>query len=140
MRYIKYILFLTTILFMVSCSNKAKNVEAFHSALNSSDVEAVITAYFNYPDGTNMNDAKSYFTPIFDKVKLNMVQGPYEVLKYKQAKTKWAETALLTTAMKPSKIYVVKYANGAFLYVRLSGKKIQSLVPVLKGNVITGWL
>ncbi len=140
MRRIKDILIITTILLMVSCSKKIKQVEAFHSVLDSSDIEGVITMYFDYPDDANMDQMKSFHTPVFDKIKSNIALGSYEVLTFREATSKWDNVAKLTASIKPSKICVVKYANGEFLYVRLSGKKIQSLIPILKGNVISGWM
>jgi len=140
MRHIKDIIKLTVILVMVSCSNKADRIDAFHSALNNTNVDSVLTDYFDYPDIAAIDNLKITYSPLFNMIQTNMSLGPYEVLKYKDAVSKWTEVSKITTGIKPSKIYVVKYANDDLLYVRLTGKKIRSLIPIQKGNVITGWL
>lgn len=141
MRHIKdKIKLIVILLLMVSCSNKTNQVNAFHSALDTANVDSILTDYFEYPDEASKNNLKSAYSPIFNLIQANLSLGPYEVLKYKHAVSNWDDVSKITTGIKPSKIYVVKYANGEFLYIRLSGKKIQSLIPIQKGNVISGWL
>ncbi|WP_418604394.1 hypothetical protein [Hwangdonia sp.] len=140
MRHIKDIIKLTIILLMVSCSNKADQINAFHTSLDSTDVDSVLTDYFDYPDEASKDNLKSAYSPLFNLIRTNISLGPYKVLKYKDAVSEWADVSKITTGIKPSKIYVVKYANNELLYVRLSGKKIRSLIPIQKGNVISGWL
>ena len=137
--YIKEILLITIILLQVSCSNKVALIEAFHTSVDSDDMENTITAFFDFSDEAAKANLKSIYAPVFDRIKSNKALGAYEILPYKDAASQWDDVDRLISSMKPAKIVVVKYANDDLLYMHISGRKIQSLLPISKGNVITGW-
>ena len=122
-----------------SCSNKTERIDAFHNALGNDSVDAILANYFTFPDATAMNSLKSTYITAFGKIQSNMALGAYEVIKYKKARKSWNNIPLVTDGIDQSQIYVVKYSNGDLMYVYFSGDKIQSLLPAMKGDVISGW-
>lgn len=140
MKKLSTFIILTGLISMFSCSNKMADIEAFHTALDSSTTETLLSDYFEFPDALTKNSLISTYTRLFDTVKAYKALGPYEVLKYNKARKNWADIPLVTSNVKQSSIYVIKYANDEFLYINFSKNKIQSMLPVKKGNVISGWL
>ncbi|MDN3204421.1 hypothetical protein [Algoriphagus sediminis] len=129
------------VLFMVmaSCSDKSPIVKDLHISLGTLSTEDILLDYFTFSDSIRTKAIPTY-NSLFQKIKDNISQGSFEVMKYKRARKKWADVAQVNPSEDQSKLVVVKYANGEYLYVKCNGNKIESMITVRKGDLISGWL
>lgn len=125
---------------LVSCSGKESTLAEFHGDLDTMATVELLDRYFSFePAGKSAQVAPTYDS-LFRKIKANLAQGAHEALKYPQAREDWADVALVNPEEDQSDLLVVRYANGEYLYVKFSGGKIQSMISIKKGNLISNWL
>ncbi len=130
---------LVLILCMVSCIEKEAIVEDLHISIKTVSTEDILIDYFAFSD-SERSQAVSTYDSLFQMIKDHMDMGTYEVMSYTRARKDWADVALVNPSEDQSSLVVVKYANGEYLYVKFDGNKVQSMITVRKGDLISGWL
>ena len=139
MKKLKIFILLAGILSLFSCSNKISVIEEFHNTLDASTDESLIVEYFEFADSATKDNLTLMYKDLFNTIKSYKALGTYEVLKYHKARKNWVAIPEVSGSEISSNTYVVKYSNNEFLYFHFSNDKIQSMLPIKKGDVIAGW-
>jgi len=135
-----YFILIFGMLSIFSCADKISIIEDFHDKLESSTTESLLTDFFEFPNTTSKDNLTPTYKEQFIVIKSYKALGPYDILKYKDARKNWVGVSKFIIAEKLSQTYVVKYSNNEYLYIRFSKGKIQSMLPIKKGDDIAGWL
>ena len=130
---------LVLILCMASCIEKEAIVEDLHISIKTVGTEDILVDYFTFSD-SDRAQAVSTYDSLFQMIRDHMDMGTYEVMSYTRARKDWPDVALVNPSEDQSSLVVVKYANGEYLYVKCDGNKVQSMITVRKGDLISGWL
>ncbi|MCK6612234.1 MAG: hypothetical protein L6Q78_14490 [Bacteroidia bacterium] len=98
--------------------------------------QEIINTYFSLNSANNKEKIRSEY--------LNLIRSKliddFEILPYSKAADNFTEVHLIQDTANKGDIFIVKISKEPdYVYMKMNKDKIESVSPIIKGNVIVGW-
>lgn len=141
----KLILLIIGFMIMSGCSGNSPNdnrldlLKSFTTEVKGSTSDKnqeIISTYFSLNSDENKEKIRNEYLNLIR----NKLVGGFEILPYSEAIDKFTEIHLIQDTANKNDIFIIKISKeDDYVYMKMIKDKIESVSPMIKGNVIVGW-